>query len=89
MARRFSRSKARALRADGTEPTVVDARLARFAHWVIRELSDHGSSDAEIAKRLNEMGLTTSRDKAWTRETVWVVRSGNGRGDAANQIASR
>jgi hypothetical protein len=65
--------------ADGSEPTTVEARLARFAHRVIRELGEQGLSNVEIAKRLNEMGLTTSRGKAWTRVTVWVVRFRNGR----------
>jgi Recombinase len=60
--------------ADGTAPTAVEALLFRFAHRMIRELAEQGFSNVEIAKRLNEMGLVTSRGKPWTREVVWVVR---------------
>jgi hypothetical protein len=71
--------------ADGSEPTPVEARLPRYAHRIISELAALGLSNAEIAKRLKAMGFKTSRVKDWTRETVWVVRFGNGRCQAARK----
>jgi hypothetical protein len=71
--------------ADESEPTPVEARLARYAHRLIFELAAQGLKNVEIAKRLNENGLTTSRGKPWTRETVWVVRFGNGRRQGAKK----
>jgi hypothetical protein len=64
---------------DGSEPSPVEARLARFAHRIIRELAAEGFSNAEIARRVNKVKLTTLRGKPWTRETVWVVRFGKGK----------
>jgi len=72
--------------ADGSEATPVAAHLHRFAHRLIRELADQGLSNVEIAKRLNEMGHTTSRGKPWTRETVWVVRFPKGSSRASKRI---
>ena len=71
--------------ADGSTSTQVEAHLMRFAHRLIRELAEQQLSNVEIARRLNEMGLKTSRGKAWTRETVWVVRFGNGRRQASTK----
>ena len=52
------------------------ARAFESVARVIRELAEQELSNAEIAKRVNEMGLTTSRGKAWTRETARAVRTG-------------
>jgi hypothetical protein len=64
--------------ADGSEPTEVEAHLARYAHRFIFQFADDGLSNVEIAKRMNEIGLKTLRGKPWSRETVWVVRFANG-----------
>jgi len=65
--------------AAGSEPTEVEARFAAFAYRLFGSSVAQELSNAAIAVRLNEMGFTTSRGRAWTRETVWVVRFGNGR----------
>ncbi len=63
--------------ADGSEPTEVEARLAKHAHRLIRELAEQGFANADIARRMNEAGTTTNRDRPWTTETVWVARFKN------------
>lgn len=59
---------------DGSEPTAIEVPLMRFAHRRIAEMVEEGLGNAEIARRLNELGLETSRGKPWSTRTVWQVR---------------
>ncbi len=36
-------------------------------------MAEEGLGNAEIARRLNELGLETSRGKPWSTSTVWQV----------------
>lgn len=60
--------------ADGSEPTAIEVPLMRFAHRRIAEMVEEGLGNNEIARRLNAMGLETSRGKPWSTSTVWQVR---------------
>jgi len=60
--------------ADGSEPTRGEAHLARHAHALIKQWAAEGVKNPEIARKLNEMGLKTSRGRHWTTATVWQVQ---------------
>ena len=59
---------------DGSEPTPGEAHLARHAHTLIKQMAAEGMKNPEIARKLNEMGLKTSRGRHWTTSTVWQVQ---------------
>ena len=65
--------------ADKSDPTRIEAYLARYAHRLIAELRERGLGTADIARRLYELELQTSRGKAWTPATVWQVQHYRGR----------
>ncbi len=60
--------------ADGSEPTAIEVPLMRYAHRKIAEMAEEGLGNDEIARRLNTLGLETSRAKPWSTSTVWQVR---------------
>jgi hypothetical protein len=60
--------------ADGSEATAIEVPLMRFAHRRIAEMAEDGLGNAEIARRLNDLGLETLRGKPWSTSTVWQVR---------------
>ena len=59
---------------DGSAATDGVALLARYAHALIRKMAADGTSNPEIAQRLNELGLKTTRGRHWTTSTVWQVQ---------------
>jgi hypothetical protein len=60
--------------ADGSAPTAIEVPLMRYAHRKIAEMVEDGLGNDEIARRLNALGLETSRGKPWSTSTVWQVR---------------
>ncbi len=60
--------------ADGSEVTAIEVPLMRYAHRWIAEMAGEGLANAEIAERLNNLGLKTSRGKSWSTATVWQAR---------------
>jgi hypothetical protein len=60
--------------ADGSDPTAIEVPLMRYAHRKIAEMTEEGLGNDEIARRLNALGLQTSRGRPWSTSTVWQVR---------------
>ena len=75
--------------ADGSEPLAIEVPLMRYAHRRIAELVKEGLGNVEIARRLNALGLETSRGKPWSTATVWQARYHGVRSTERKRVPTR
>jgi hypothetical protein len=62
--------RARIVWADGEPDTVVDIKLAPYAHRMMAQLDARGLTPAEITRELNALGLVTTQGNVWSEPIV-------------------
>lgn len=81
---------ARIVWADGHAETTVEVKLNGYAKMLVEQLHAEGMQAAQIAERLNELGVPTARGTTWTKNVVAqkLKRSMNRKGDPRAMITN-